>query len=210
VQGFEQPKDVGAYWYDIVTDDSIRQGDIFRNLLVGWLPDDLPVPTPGEESKLREASLQFGRADWIVLSASCDVQPGRGSNQRQVLLGRVFACNEENLKDVKTAKDLKERVEVLRRGFDPMRYLLAQHTAEPELPLSFAVFRIQLTMPLAYLQKCCQGPRLRLDSPHRERFGNWAGACLSRVGIEDAEQVSFDKDPPLYPAHILRSIPDEE
>lgn len=29
------------HWYSIVEDESLRQGDIFRNLLAFWLPQDL-------------------------------------------------------------------------------------------------------------------------------------------------------------------------
>lgn len=206
----DELRDVGPYWYEIVNDDSIRQGDIFRNLLAVWLPDDLPIPDVGHEAEtLAGTRLKFERADWIVLSASCDVQPGRPTRSQPVLLGRVYPFTAENLNNVRSDKDLRERIEVFRRGLDPMRYLLAEHRTAPEFPLSFAVFRLQLTMPLQYVQRCAVGPRLRIKSPHRERFGNWAGECLSRVGIEDAEQVRFERDSGLYPAQVLRAVPDD-
>lgn len=203
-------RDVGNFWYEVVTDDSIRQGDIFQNLLVAWLPDDFPLAEQGkEEETLDKAKLQFVRSDWTVLSASCDVQPQRASADQTALIGAVLRCSPENLNNAKTDKDLRERVEILRRGFDPMRYLLAPHTSDPALELSFVYFRLQLTMPLAYLRRSAIGPRLRMKSPHRERFGNWSGECLSRVGIEDAEQVRFVKDQGIYPPQILRANPEE-
>jgi hypothetical protein len=207
----ELPRDVGAHWYEVVAagDDSIRQGDIFRNLTAAWLPDDLPKPEAGKEKEVR-VDVQFEPGDWIVLSASCDVQPGRGGgSQQQVLIARVYPCTPDHLPNVKSEKDLRERIEVFLRGLDPQRYLLAQHTAQPQLPLSFAVFRLQVTMPLRYLQRSTKEPRLRLKPPHRENFGNWAGTCLSRVGIEDGQQIRFEKPAGLYPAQVLRSVTDD-
>lgn len=203
-------RDVGKFWYEVITDDSIRQGDIVQNLVAIWLPDDLTAPEVDTEAKaLGTTDLLFERSDWIVLSASCDVQPGRPARSQAVLLGRVLSCTSENLNNARTEKDVRERIEILRRGFDPMRYLLAQHNEPPDFPLSFVVFRLQLTMPLAYIRRHFTGLRLRLRSPHRERFGNWAGECLSRVGVEDSEQIRFAKDIGLYPAQILRAHPDE-
>src|SRR5207253_1578987 len=61
-------------WYEIVEDSSLRQGDIFRKLLVFAFPQDLPIlgrdPTPEEVIPVNAA---WYVGDWIIMSASCDV-----------------------------------------------------------------------------------------------------------------------------------------
>lgn len=207
----DELRDVGWSWYETIDDDSLRQGDIFRGFVGYWLPDDLPVLDPANGNAMGNVAAQYERGDWIVLSASCDIQPGRaGGPVQQVLMGHLYECVAENLNGAKSDKDVRERIEVLRRGLDPMRFLLPEHRAEPRLPLSFAVFRVHVALPLGYVRRNCIGPRLRLKPPHRENFGAWAGQCLGRVGIEDAEQIRFEKTHGLYPGQVLRAVSEAE
>ena len=176
-----------ASWYDIVTDASLRQGDIFRNMIAFWLPQNLPkFDADPQEGEAIEANPIFARADWIILSASCDVDR---STPFHVLFARVIEASQTNLK-AETAKVHKEKLEVLRQGYDPARFLLARNDdASPPFPQSFVEYRVQAFLPGEYVRRHCDEPRLRLKSPFREKFGNWAGASLSRVGIEDAIQI---------------------
>jgi hypothetical protein len=191
--------DVGESWYEVVADDSLRQGDIVRDLTAIWLAPDLPVLS--EESEA--AKVEFARGDWIVLSASCDLDRMTPS---QVLMARILPATHEILQ-TKDEKTRRERLEVLRRGFDPLRFLLPPHAKDPKAELSFVTYRSQVLLPIAYVRKHCTKLRLRLRSPHREKFGNWAGTNLARVGVEDAEQIRFaGKDLFIGPAKVLESV----
>lgn len=207
----DELRDVGGAWYEIVTDTSLRQGDIFRGLVAYWLPDDLAVVDRDDAADgVDNTQIEFLRGDWIVLSASCDIQQRTGLSKQQVLMGRLYECTGENLNNAKTDKDIKERVEVLRRGLEQSKFLLPEHRADPRFPLSFVLFRLQVTLPLTYVVRNCTGPRLRLKPPHRENFGAWAGQCLGRVGIEDAEQIRFAKSQGIYPSQVIRAVEADE
>lgn len=140
---------------------------------------------PNENEEL-QISVNWARGDWIVLSASCDVIRG---DDTHVLLARVLEATAENL-GAENAKVRKQRTEILRQGYDWRRFLLAPFdAATPAFPLSFAEYAHQRFLPLAYMRAHCAGQRLRLLSPFREKFGNWAAANLGRVGVEDSCQI---------------------
>jgi hypothetical protein len=191
-------------WYEVVNDKSLRQGDIFITLYAFWLPPGIKPPTkPGEKF---EVTVEYELADWIILSASCDIDRIK---EGHVLFARVFQASDKYLK-VKTDTERRERLEVLRRGFDPQRFLLAEHTGKPELPISFVGYRTQVLLPVDYVLEYCKGDRLRMRPPHREKFGAWAGANLGRVGIEDADQIGLPgKVPYIGSAQVLRSVAPE-
>ena len=197
-----EPGTYWQHWYTIVEDSrGLRQGDILRNLTVALLPGDL-ADLPQQPTATPTIRLDLALGDWIVLSASCDVDERKADGQ--VLLAHVLPTTEKTL-GASGAKDLKEKQEVIRRGWDPTRFLLAPCLGiTPELPLSFTQYRTQALMPLAYLRRQCATPRIRMKPPFREKFAVWAGAALARVGIEDAENI-----PPfvssIYAAHILRA-----
>jgi len=85
---------------------------------------------------------EYKNDDWIVLTASCDME---NNPKAQVLLGRVFEANQANLKAPNDTQ-FKERLEVLKRGQYPNRHLLAEfeegafrfalqlHRALPQMP----------------------------------------------------------------------------
>jgi hypothetical protein len=198
------PAPVSTFWYETVTDISLRQGDFFRNILVFWLPAGIPIyeVDPTEVA----LDLKFDRGDWIVMSASCDVAR---SSPSQVVMGRVLPADEKTL-GAKSANDLRDRLEVLRKGFDPLRFLLAEcQTATPPFPRSFVQFRTQVALPADYLQRQCAEPRLRLRSPFRESFGSWVGGNFGRVGVEDHTQIPADKKGFAGAAQILRTAEGE-
>jgi hypothetical protein len=199
------PDTISPPWYEVVADQTLRQGDIFLQLPALWLPAGLKPPDPKDKAPL-EVNIHYLHADWIILSASCELDR---AGQANVLLCRVFSATHENLQ-TKNEKDLSERLEVIRRGFDPRRFLLAEHPSEPRMPLSFAGYRTQVFLPDDYVRLHCTGPRLRMRPPHRENFGNWAGGNLGRVGIEEADQIRFSGKPPyIGPTQVLRSMESE-
>lgn len=173
-------------WYEIVEDSSLRQGDIILNLCAFALPQSLPVlrNAPGQNDPL---PVEWILGDWIIMSASCDVD--RGSEKYPyVLVGRVLEATSDKL-GVKEKK-LDGVIEVIRRGWDPTKFLLAECPAlKPPFPRSFVPFRPHLTLPLDHLVRACVGKRLRLRSPFREWFGSWVGSNFSRVGIAEASQI---------------------
>ena len=175
-------------WYEVVEDATLRQGDIIRNVVVFAFPQDLPVlnrqPEPEEQFTVKADWLI---ADWIVMSASCDVDR-ETRKYPWVLVGRIFPATSEKLGDAKGTK-LKQTLEVIRKGLDPQRFLLAPHPGDPELPLSFAEYRPHVTVPKEYLVRASMGKRLRLRPPYRESFGNWVGSNFARVGVEDVGQI---------------------
>jgi hypothetical protein len=182
-------------WYEIVEDSRLRQGDIVRNLVAFALPQSLQVlrkiPSPNQHLPV-EGIL----GDWIIMSASCDVAH-TSKKYPYILVGRVLEATSEKLGGAK-GKKLQSVIEVIRKGWDPGKFLLAEcPNVDPHFPRSFAQFRPHLTLPHEYLGRACVGKRLRLRSPFRESFGNWVGNNFSRVGIEEgaeipAEPVSSD------------------
>lgn len=199
----ETPSQYWHNWYELIDDaQGLRQGDLFRNLTVALLPEDLPqIPEPPADPPAFKLDLVKG--DWIVLSASCDVSEEKASGQ--VLLGIVLPATEKHL-NAKGSKELEEKLEVIRRGWDPARFLLAECPgADPAFPLSVVQYRSQSLLPMGYVRRQCLKPRLRMRAPFREKLGAWAGAALARVGIEDSANIPpFKKQ--LFAAQIVRAL----
>jgi len=196
-------------WYDVVEDSDLWQGDIIRNLLAYAFPQDLPIldATPAPDAELAvKAGWQVG--DWIIMSASCDLDRDL-EKYPFVLVCRVWPASPERLGVVKPKK-LQEAREVMRKGYDPLRFLLAEHPGDPHLDLSFAEYRPHLTLPRDYLRRACVGKRLRLKPPYREWFGNWVGSNFSRVGIDDDAQIAkfIEEGEPSAAARIEASVRD--
>ena len=193
-----------THWYDVVADQSLRQGDLLRDLLVFWLPQDLPYRAGGpKDGEIVNLQAEFARGDWIVMDASCDVDQ---NPNWQVLLARVLPVSREMLGE-NSDKSLATRLEVLRKNLEPTKFLLAEcPTIAPPFPRSFVQWRVRGLVPIQYLKRSCIGERLRLKHPHRERFGAWAGANLSRIGPEDDTLIPPpEKKTSTYPTDILRA-----
>jgi hypothetical protein len=194
--------DYSAAWYEVVTETSLRQGDIFRGLLV-FRPNEHVEPSDIDVVPDGHAQMSYDRGDYIVLSASCDVdQP----NYPYAVLGRIVEATEANLK--LTGKDYKTRVEVLRQGLVPSQFLLAQSSAvSPSFVQSIVQHKVHALLPVQYLRKCCTSPRLRLKHPFREKFGNWVGSCFSRVGPED--HTLIPQVAKIFPSHVVSANSDD-
>ena len=173
--------EVSDHWYERVVDTTLRQGDIFRDLRVWWLPDELPAAgtEPGDDAQI---ACEWAVGDWIVATASCDIVQRRNAH---CLLCRVSEANSATLR-AQTEKELAERREVIRKGQHPRRFLLPEfRSATPALPLSVVVFEQQVLLPVRYLQESATVERLRLMHPFREKFGSWIGERFSEIGPED-------------------------
>lgn len=193
-------------WYEIPDGPALRQGDIFRRLLVLWLPQELPLFDKVRPEQKLPVEPEWDIGDWIVMSASCDVD--RPNGYPHVLLGRVLPAIPQNFGLQDDGKEFQRRLEVVRKSLDPSRFLLAEHPrAEPPFPLSIVQFRVHVTMPIDYLRRAPVGGRLRLRHPLRESFGNWVGANISRVGPENAVLIpGFGIA--TWPTDVLRAAED--
>jgi len=191
------------HWYEIAEGTNLRQGDIFRELVVYWFPQDVPLPE-GDPDEGPAVPAEGVRGDWIVLTASCDLDQRRCLH---VLLARIFPIKRETLR-LRDNEDLDEYREVIRLGYYPSKFMLAEYPRiEPPFPLSFVEYRQNFTMPIDYIHRACSGKRLRLRHPVREKFGNWLGSCLAAVAPED--DVTIPRFKQLFPARILRSTESE-
>lgn len=198
----------GEHWYEVVDegDDSLRQGDIFRDLVVYWLPDDLPTLDDDADADDVELTVNADRGDWIVLTASCDLHQERFSH---ALLAGVAEASYEGL-NIPGGEDagqdeLDKYQEVVRAGLDPTKFMLPSYEGiEPSFPRSVAFIRTNVFLPLPYLKRNCTDQRLRLNHPFREKFGNWVGQRFSAVGPEDYATIPRIRQ--VFPEHILQEV----
>lgn len=186
---------VHRFWYETVDDRSLRQGDIFVDLACYWLSSDLAPDTPSP-------SVAKAVGTWIVAQASCDME-ARGLERVVVL--EVLDASRKTLRIGEEApkSELKKRLEVIRRGAYPRRFLLPQRSEGKVLiPLSVVSWDSLATLPTKYLRRhYCERPRLRLRSPLREKFGNWVGARFSAVGPEN--EAVIPRFASVYDHHVL-------
>lgn len=195
---FAEMSNTHEFWYEEVTDDnSLRQGDIFIDLRCYWLASDL---APGNA----EAAVNEHTGTWIVAQASCDMD---WAALKRIVVLQVLPASRETLRlgAGHSERELKKRQEVIRRGAYPRRFLIpAYPNDEMRMPLSVVVWESLLTLPTKYLRNYyCRGPRLRLKSPLREKFGNWVGGRFSAVGPED--EAMIPRFVSIYDDHLLRT-----
>lgn len=205
-----------AHWYEIAEGPRLRQGDILRALPLLYFDDELlriaggiaDAAARGSAEGL-EVPVKCIAGDWILLDASCDIDQadGRTAGLSQVLIARVVPAEPQFLQ-ANGEKETRERREALRQGLAPSKFLLAECSAiDPAFPLSYVEYRQRFTVPHAYATAAAQrsGRRLRLKHPWREKFGNWVGSAISRVGPEDEALI-----PPfvqrLHQAQQLRAV----
>lgn len=194
------------HWYQVVPEDdySLRQGDLFRGLPVYWLSPDNEVPD--EDPEDYDPIYNVTTSDWIVLTSSCDLEQERCP---QVLIAEVLPASREELRAEDSDKVYRRRQEVLRRGYDPKKFLLAEFPEiDPPFERSFAAFWNQVAVPLPYLKEACgDRERLRLQCPFREKFGNWVGDAFAEVGPETEAQIPRITEG-IFDTHILRHVED--
>ena len=170
---------VHGFWYETVEDTTLRQGDIFQDLVCYWLSEDLEPESPTPPVKKATGT-------WIVAQASCDME-GRGLERVVVL--EVLPATRETLRMAEDApeKELRKRLEVIRIGAYPRRFLIPERPeGRVTIPMSVVAWDNLATLPTKYLRRhYCGNPRLRLKSPLREKFGNWVGERFCAVGPED-------------------------
>lgn len=186
------------HWYDVVTETSLRQGDIIQDIRSFWLADRL------DEDDTDTPPVEYRRGNWIIAQASCDLDTARSS---QAIVLQVMEASREIFKlEGAPEKEFKKRLEVLRKGLSPRAFLLPEQTEGPALlPISFVPWDFVITLPTKYIQQVVEDvPRLRLKHPFREQFGNWLGQRISAVGPENEGLIpAFYRQ--IHDEHVLRA-----
>lgn len=179
---------VAQDWYEIVQTADLRQGDILQELPVFMQDSTAALPSPGAATGGASITVPgaYALATWVVLSPSCDLDTGRA---RQVLLGHCVEATIQGL-SAQGEKDFQQKLEVVRMGLDPSKFMLPKHEAEPCLPLSIVTTRSLAMLALEPVKQFVSGKaRLRLRHPFRERLGNWCGQWISNVGPENRSLI---------------------
>lgn len=185
------------HWYEVVQNDSLRQGDIVQNLPVFYLDDDERLPD-SEDGDQVVAGGGYAWGNWVLVTPSCDLDTGRSS---QVLLASCIEASDSNLK-AQGSKDRAHKLQVISQGLDPSRLLLPEHAVDPEFPLSVAIIRNLGMLPLSVLKRSVADKRrLRLKHPFREKLGNWCAQWISNVGPEN--ETLMPRFASIYAKHIL-------
>lgn len=185
------PEPHEAHWYESPQQTPLRQGDIFFDLQIFRPAESIVSAGDNANAQTESVGVQVVEGNWIVLDASCDVDHGDGrpATCQYVIVAPVMAANTTTLGGV-TGKELEQRLEVIRRGGYPGKFLLSAFSeASPSFPISYVEFRGHLTTPHSHLLTHISKRRLRIKSPWREAFGNWVGNCISRVGPEDNTNI---------------------
>lgn len=195
-------KNTHDHWYEVPAGPELRQGDILRDVFVIWFPQETTIDPPPTDKSQFTVVPEWQKGDWIVMSASCDLDRS-ADDYPHALLGRVVQATIGTF-GVTTDKEFRQRCEVIRKGLEPSKFLLPEHpNAQPPFLLSTVLYRQHVTMPADYIRRECGGRRLRLKHPFRESFGAWVGANIGRVGPETHTLIpEFVK---TYPAHVLKA-----
>lgn len=155
------------FWYETVQNRSLRQGDIFIGLTCYWLGSDL-------QPNSSAPPVRKAKGTWIVAQASCDME---AQGLERVVVLEVLPASRKTLRIGEQApeKELKKRLEVIRRGAYARRFLIPERPeGRVTIPLSVVTWDNLAALPSEYLRgHYCGGPRLRLKGPLREMFGNW-------------------------------------
>ena len=180
-------------WYEVVDDDSLRQGDVLRQLTAFWFTPDL-------DPEQVEPPSGYDVLDVIVATPSCDLHQRRVDN---VIVMRVFESTPAHLR-AQNEDQYPVYFEVHRQGLVSHRFMLPDTAlTEPAFPFSIVEGRQLFALPFLYVQRhASSSPHLRLRPPLREKFGNWVGGRFSDVGPEDA--AGIPREARIFPPHIIR------
>lgn len=187
-------------WYEVIQVEELRQGDVLVAMPVFMQDPNAQLPSAEAISKGQQVTVpgNCALASWVILSPSCDLDTGRS---KQVLLGQCLEANQSNMSS-QGEKDHKQKLEVVRRGLDPSKFMLPAYEADPSLPCSIVSNRSLAMLPLDFVKRFVAGRRrLRLRHPFREKFGNWCGQWISNVGPENRSLIpSFAQ---VHAQHVL-------
>ncbi len=164
-------------WYSAVSGTQLEQGDFLDNCLLPVIPQSYTADTAGEDS----TPITGRRFNVIVLTQSCDL----GKKQaRNVMVCPIFEI-EAYLKGAKIdpskVKDFKTKIH---KG-QLVAYHLLEKSSVPDHERAHMVvdFGSAFGVPREYAESLCNGTRLRLQPPYRERLAQAFGLYFMRVGL---------------------------
>jgi hypothetical protein len=162
-------------WYQVISDGTLEQGDIFENCPVF-------VPPAEFDPAVKTAEFHWEQRDLIVLSQSCDLVSGREK------LTDVLFCAVWNQSDIPPQNHLStpKGLEDARRGNLPGFHLLAK-CAEPQFVRGIRIidFRRSYSLPVPFVRKFAEkaSSRVRLMPPYREHLSQAYARYFMRVGL---------------------------
>jgi len=161
-------------WYDLVTGDSLAQGDILEACRVFLPPANIDLPEPSG------ASIGFEERDAIVMTQSCDLEH---ANVTEVVLCLIWYSRELQTGPFKNPAQGLEHVRLGRlNGFHLLNKCdIADHVR----PFRVVDFRRTFSLPLDYVKGFArkESPRLRLLPPYREHLSQAFARFFMRVGL---------------------------
>jgi hypothetical protein len=162
-------------WFEAISGDELKQGDILENCPVFIPPTDLAT------SDRANARFTWEERDLVVLSQSCDLVKER-CKLDEVLSCAVWKRSELAKGHLSTNKGMEDA----RRGNLPAFHLLAESRVPGLLrPVRVVDFRRVYTHPVEFVRKYASStaPRLRILPPYREHFAQAFARFFMRVGL---------------------------
>src|SRR5579872_4819252 len=166
-----------AHWYEIATDQEIRQGEIMLGVPVLSPLVYSGVPAPGSEQ-----TAEVKTRDLIVITPSCDLVAER-------LKPIVVFCEHFDLQEEITSKRLNfSQVPEIEKGRRSIQYILpASIFPAATMGSRIVDFGAIFSLPRDFVMKHAvakeSGPRLRLLPPFCEHFAQAFARCYMRIGL---------------------------
>ena len=172
----------GYPWVQVVSDDTLEQGDIICDCPILTVPSDLNadhLDMPGQEMK---AEAEFQRFDVVLMSQSCDMVKGREK------LGDILLCPLYQPSDFAEGEPLSKikNWEGARKGRYPAYHVInACNIPDHASGFRIVSFRETFSLPVGFLRELAvrRGERLRLLPPYREHLSQAFARFFMRVGL---------------------------
>lgn len=163
-------------WYQIVTDQSLEQGDFFFSCRI---PSFLPGMTNADEQEQIDIDLQ--EYDVVIVTQSCDLMASKVEN---VLVCPVCPISDAERwgEHFRTAKGKED----IRRGNVPGLHMLAEcDLGSFGSPIRVVSFRQVFSLPFHQIKELADSTnhRLRLLPPYREHLSQAFARFIMRVGL---------------------------
>jgi hypothetical protein len=164
-------------WYQLVTDESLKQGDFLFSCGV-LEPTHIPPGNPGEKARLKGIVKDY---DVVILSHSCDLVQGK--------LETILVCPhwtiDEFVKFEPKFNDPGYKENIRKGNVVGYHMLAACELPNFVSPIRIVSFRQVFGLPFAYTQSLMihQNPRLSLLPPYREHLAQAFARFIMRIGL---------------------------
>ncbi|WHY01354.1 hypothetical protein [Neobacillus sp. DY30] len=185
---------MSSNWYvEIDASEHISQGDIFLNG-----PIFTPIPTlkysrtgAGRYNDwgLTGLNTNIGTASFVVMNQACDLER---DPPETVIVAQLHDMLSMELEEGRTRKSFVSEVHAGKR---PNYSIIGEYSGEFEtIRMTYQIvdFSSIFTLPYALLADYSQnyGPRLRLNTPHRELLSQQFGYYYSRIGLPNEDFIN--------------------